>query len=343
MAITMLTSAIDRVHTNALSQHTKRCTVMESRLIVGVDQKYKLVTRDVKPENTIIGFPGTHTTIGGPELAIIAGPSAVESRDQTFAIAERVYRTGAQFFRGGAYKPRTSPYSFQGLGLQGLKILAEVRDRFGLLIVSEAVDSESLDQVEEYTDVIQIGARNMHNYSLLKHAGRASKPILLKRGMSATLEEFLFAAEYVLSEGNPNVILCERGVRTFADHTRNTLDLSIVPAVQQLSHLPIVVDPSHGTGHRNKVIPLSRAALAVGCDGLMVEVHGEPDSALSDGAQSLDPGEFDQLISEVRQIAGLLQRQLVIPPDPSVVKNRTELALALAAELAPYYLKVEGP
>ena len=205
-----------------------------------------------------------------------------------------------RFFRGGAYKPRTSPYAFQGLAEDGLKILAEIRDRFGLLIVTEAVDNESLDLVEKYADMIQIGARNMQNFSLLKRAGRARKPVLLKRGMSATLEEFLMAAEYIMSEGNYNVVLCERGVRTFADHTRNTLDLSLVPAVQRLSHLPIIVDPSHGTGKRNKVTPLSRAAVAVGADGLIIEVHPDPDRALSDGKQSLYPEQFDQLMVEVR-------------------------------------------
>jgi len=223
-------------------------------------------------------------------------------------VAERVSRAGAQFFRGGAYKPRTSPYSFQGLEEDGLRIMAEIRDQFGMKIVTEAIDNESLELVEEYADVIQIGARNMQNFSLLKRAGRAKKPVLLKRGMSATLEELLMAAEYVMSEGNYNVILCERGVRTFADHTRNTLDLSIIPAVQRLSHLPIIVDPSHGTGKRNKVTPLSRAAVAVGADGLIVEVHHDPDKALSDGMQSLYPDQFDELMAQVRQIAAVVGR-----------------------------------
>jgi 3-deoxy-7-phosphoheptulonate synthase len=234
----------------------------------------------------------------------------VESRDQAFAAAERVAKAGARFFRGGAYKPRTSPYAFQGLGELGLQILAEVRDRFGLLIVTEAVDHESLALVDQYADVIQIGARNMQNFSLLKRAGRVRKPVLLKRGMSATLEEFLMAAEYIMSEGNYSVVLCERGVRTFADHTRNTLDLSLVPAVQRLSHLPIIVDPSHGTGKRNKVTPLSRAAVAVGADGLIIEVHPDPDNALSDGNQSLYPDQFDSLMVEVRQIAHVLGRSI---------------------------------
>jgi 3-deoxy-7-phosphoheptulonate synthase len=276
--------------------------------VIRVTKPYKLVSRDIKEQNTVVRFAGSDATIGGPELAIIAGPCAIESREQAFAIAERVQRAGAQFFRGGAYKPRTSPYSFQGLGEEGLRIMAEVRDQFGMRIVTEAIDNESLELVDEYADVIQIGERNMQNFSLLKRAGRARKPVLLKRGMSATLEEFLMAAEYVMSEGNYNVILCERGVRTFADHTRNTLDLSLVPAVQRLSHLPIVVDPSHGTGKRNKVTPLSRAAVAVGADGLIVEVHHDPDKALSDGMQSLYPDQFDELMAQVRQIAPVVGR-----------------------------------
>ena len=278
--------------------------------VIRVTKPYKLVSRDVKEDDTVIRFPGYEASFGGPEVAVIAGPCAIESHEQAFAAAERVARAGARFFRGGAYKPRTSPYAFQGMGEKGLQIMAEVRERFGLLIVTEAVDHESLDLVERYADVIQIGARNMQNFSLLKRAGRARKPVLLKRGMSATLEEFLMAAEYIMSEGNYSVILCERGVRTFADHTRNTLDLSVVPAVQRLSHLPIIVDPSHGTGKRNKVTPLSRAAVAVGADGLMIEVHPDPDHALSDGIQSLFPDQFDQLMNEVRQIAEVLGRSI---------------------------------
>ena len=274
--------------------------------VIRVTKPYKLVSRDIKEDNTVVRFAGTDATIGGSRLAVIAGPCAIENREQAFAVAERVHRGGAQFFRGGAYKPRTSPYSFQGLGEEGLRLMAEIRDQFGMRIVTEAVDHESLELVEEYADVIQIGARNMQNFSLLKRAGRSKKPVLIKRGLSATLEEFLMAAEYVMSEGNYNVILCERGVRTFADHTRNTLDLSIVPAVQRLSHLPIIVDPSHGTGKRNKVTPLSRAAVAVGADGLIVEVHNNPDKALSDGMQSLYPDQFDELMAQVRQIAAVV-------------------------------------
>lgn len=278
--------------------------------VIPVSKPYKLVSRDVKEEDTIIRFPGTNATIGGRDLAMIAGPCSIETREQAFAVAEQVAAAGAQFFRGGAYKPRTSPYAFQGLGEEALKIMVEVRDRFGLRIVTEAIDNEALELVNDYADVIQIGARNMQNYSLLRAAGRKRKPVLLKRGMSATLEEFLMAAEYVMSEGNYQVILCERGVRTFADHTRNTLDLSIVPAVQRLSHLPILVDPSHGTGKRNKVIPLARAAVAVGADGILVEVHHQPDKALSDGAQSIYPEQFVQLMDEASQIANVLRRNV---------------------------------
>ena len=281
--------------------------------LIRVTKPYKLVSRDVKDENTVVRFPESDATIGGRSLAVIAGPCAIENRDQAFAVAERVSRAGAKFFRGGAYKPRTSPYSFQGLGEEGLRIMAEIREAYDLKIVTEAIDNESLELVEEYADVIQIGARNMQNFSLLKKAGRARKPVLLKRGMSATLEEFLMAAEYVMSEGNYNVVLCERGVRTFADHTRNTLDLSVVPAVQRLSHLPIVVDPSHGTGKRNKVTPLSRAAVAVGADGLIIEVHNNPDKALSDGTQSLYPEQFEELMNQVKQIAPVVGRTVASP------------------------------
>ena len=276
--------------------------------VIQVSKPYKLVSRELKEEDTIIRFPGTNATIGGRDFVMIAGPCSIESREQAFTVAEQVANAGAQFFRGGAYKPRTSPYAFQGLGEDALKIMAEIRDKFGLRIVTEAIDHEALELVDKYADVIQIGARNMQNYSLLKAAGRKRKAVLLKRGIAATLEEFLMAAEYIMSEGNYQVILCERGVRTFADHTRNTLDLSIVPAVQRLSHLPIIVDPSHGTGKRNKVIPLGRAAVAVGCDGLIVEVHHQPEKALSDGMQSLYPEQFVQLMSEATQIAAVLGR-----------------------------------
>jgi 3-deoxy-7-phosphoheptulonate synthase len=279
---------------------------------IPVSKPYKLVSRDVKEEDSIIRIatPLGDVSFGGENVGMVAGPCAVESLEQAMAIGERIAASGVKLFRGGAYKPRTSPYSFQGLGEPGLQVLAKVRERFGLGIVTEAVDNESLDLVEQYADVIQIGARNMQNFSLLRRAGRAKKPVLLKRGMSATLDEFLMAAEYVMAEGNYNVILCERGVRTFSDFTRNTLDLSIIPAVKKRSHLPIVVDPSHGTGRRHKVLPLSRAGIAAGADGLIVEVHHQPDRALSDGMQSIVPEELDQLVAEVRQIAAVLKRKL---------------------------------
>ena len=279
---------------------------------IPVSKPYKLVSRDVKEDDTVVRIPtpSGEVAFGGGAIGVVGGPCAVETREQAFAVARGIKAAGARLFRGGAYKPRTSPYSFQGLGEPGLKILAAVRDEFGLGIVTEAIDNESLDLVEKYTDVIQIGARNMQNFSLLKRAGRSQKPVLLKRGMSATLDEFLMAAEYVMSEGNYNVILCERGVRTFSDFTRNTLDLSIVPAVQRRSHLPIVVDPSHGTGKRHKVLPLSRAAIAVGADGLLVEVHHDPDRALSDGIQSILPDEFAQLVAEAREIAAVLHHTI---------------------------------
>jgi 3-deoxy-7-phosphoheptulonate synthase len=279
---------------------------------IPVSKPYKLVSRDAKQEDTILRIPTPRgeVLIGGGNLAMIAGPCAVETETQCMAIAEQVAKSGCRLFRGGAYKPRTSPYSFQGLGEAGLKILSKVREAHGFGIITEAIDNESLDLVEQYADVIQIGARNMQNFSLLKRAGRAKKPVLLKRGMSATLDEFLMAAEYILSEGNYNVVLCERGVRTFSDFSRNTLDLAVVPAVKRRSHLPILVDPSHGTGKRHKVLPLSLAAVAVGADGLLVEVHHEPDKALSDGVQSIIPEEFAQLSEQVRQIAHVLHRHV---------------------------------
>ena len=278
--------------------------------VIRVSKPYKLASRDVKEEDTVIRFAGTDAAIGGRDLAIIAGPCAIENRDQAFAIAEQVAAAGAQFFRGGAYKPRTSPYAFQGLGVEALRIMADIRFRYGLRIVTEAIDNESLDRVAEYADVIQIGARNMQNFSLLKRAGKLRKPVLLKRGLSATLDEFLMAAEYIMSEGNYEVILCERGVRTFADHARNTLALSIVPAVQRLSHLPILVAPSHGTGRRDSVLPMARAAVATGADGVLVEVHHQPDKALSDGPQSIYPDQFVRMMDEIEQIAPVVGRHL---------------------------------
>ena len=271
---------------------------------IRVSKPYKLVSREVKPDNTVVQVAGT--TVGGAQLAVCGGPCSVENRDQILAAARAVKAAGAGLLRAGAYKPRTSPYAFQGLGVEGLKLLAEARAETGLGVVTEAIDVETFDLVEQYADCVQIGARNMQNFSLLRRAGRCRKPVLLKRGMSSTLEEFLMAAEYILSEGNYQVVLCERGVRTFADHTRNTLDLSVVPAVQSLSHLPIIVDPSHGTGKRDKVLPMALAAVAAGASGLIVEVHPHPERALSDGFQSLYPEQFVELVEECRAIAELL-------------------------------------
>jgi 3-deoxy-7-phosphoheptulonate synthase len=267
---------------------------------IRVSKPYKLISLDLRPEKTVVRVGDA--TIGGDELAIIAGPCAIESRAQAFAIAEAVRRSGARFFRGGAYKPRTSPYAFQGLGEEGLKILADIREAYGLKIVTEALDEAGVDLVERYGDMIQIGARNMQNFSLLRRAGRAKLPVLLKRGLSATLDEWLLAAEYVMAEGNYQIVLCERGIRTFAQHTRNTMDLAAIPAVRRISHLPVIVDPSHGTGKNFMVTPLARAGVAVGADGLIIEVHDQPEHALSDGAQALTLDQYEQMVSEVRSI-----------------------------------------
>ncbi len=268
--------------------------------VIRVTKPYKLITLDLRPDKTVVRVGDA--AIGGSELAIIAGPCGIESRDQAFTVAAAVQRSGARFFRGSVCKPRTSPYSFQGIGEEGWQIMREIREAFGLKIVTEALDIASVDLVEAHCDVIQIGARNMQNFSLLKRAGRSKLPVVLKRGMAATLEEWLLAAEYIMAEGNYQVVLCERGVRTFAQHTRNTLDLAAVPAIRRISHLPVVVDPSHGTGITHMVTPLARAAVAVGADGLMIEVHNRPEIALSDGAQALTPAEYAKLIDEVRAI-----------------------------------------
>jgi 3-deoxy-7-phosphoheptulonate synthase len=278
------------------------------RDIIQITQPYKLASREFHPENTVVDVGGVK--LGGAAFVVIGGPCSVESRDQTMEVAAQMVDAGVRLFRGGAFKPRTSPYSFQGLGKAGLEILAEVRSRFGLRIVTEAIDTETLDLVADYTDMIQIGARNMQNYSLLKRAGRLKKPILLKRGMSATLEELLMAAEYIMVEGNDQVVLCERGIRTLAEHTRNTLDLAAIPAVKRMSHLPIIADPSHGTGRRDKVLPMARAALAAGADGLIIEVHSNPELALSDGAQAITPNDFEQLLYQLRRLAAAMDREL---------------------------------
>jgi 3-deoxy-7-phosphoheptulonate synthase len=276
--------------------------------VIPVSHAYKLVSREVKPEPTVVRIGDV--PVGADLLVVVAGPCAVESSAQMLAVARAVKEAGAHVLRGGAFKPRTSPYSFQGLGEEGLRVLAEAREATGLPVLTEAVDVEGVDAVEKWADAIQVGARNMQNFSLLRRVGRARKPVVLKRGMSATLEEFMMSAEYILAEGNYEVILCERGVRTFSDFSRNTLDLAVVPAVKRLSHLPILVDPSHGTGRRDKVAPLSRAAAAVGADGVMIEVHDQPDRALSDGPQSVTPEMFAELMGELRQIAPVLGRRL---------------------------------
>jgi 3-deoxy-7-phosphoheptulonate synthase len=274
---------------------------------IPVTRPYKLVSREVKPRDTIIDVGGV--SIGNGHLTIMAGPCALESETQAMTIAEKVKAAGAHIFRGGAYKPRTSPYTFQGLGEEGLKILAKIRETFGMPVITEVMDNETFDLVEAYADIVQIGTRNMQNFSLLKRAGQSNRPIFLKRGMSATLDEWLMAAEYILQGGNTNVMLCERGVRTFVRHSRNTLDLSVVPVIRRESHLPVIVDPSHASGKRDQVLPLSLASVAAGAHGLMVEVHHEPDNALSDGAQSLYPEQFEQLCRHARAVHDLIQTQ----------------------------------
>lgn len=271
---------------------------------IRVTQPYKLVLKELRPERSVVRVGSA--SIGGGDLAIIAGPCALENREQVFETAQAVAASGAKFFRGGAFKPRTSPYAFQGLGEEGLEMLAEVRTRFGLNIITEAMDERGVDVVERYADCIQVGARNMQNFSLLKYVGQLRKPVLLKRGLSATLDELLLAAEYVMAEGNYDVILCERGIRTFGGHARNTLDLSIVPAIHRLSHLPIIVDPSHGTGHNYLVAPMARAGVAVRADGLIIEVHPHPERALCDGAQALTLEQFADLSDQLRELHALV-------------------------------------
>ncbi len=279
------------------------------REVIHVSQPYKQVSREWRAEPTIVRL-ANGTEIGGGQVAVMAGPCSVESEAQILGVAEQLRAAGATVLRGGAFKPRSSPYSFQGMGMQGLRLLARAREETGMAIVTEAIDPEGVDAVAEYADIIQIGARNMQNYSLLRRAGRAGKPVLLKRGMAATVKELLLSAEYILAEGNSEVILCERGVRGFDTHTRNLLDLTAIPVVQALSHLPIIADPSHGTGLRAKVIPMARAAVAAGADGLMIEVHPDPERALSDGAQSLFPDQFGELMAQIEVIAQAIGREL---------------------------------
>jgi 3-deoxy-7-phosphoheptulonate synthase len=280
--------------------------------IIPVTHAYKQVSREWREEDTVITLPNG-TVIGGEEVVVMAGPCAVEGEREIVEIAHRLRGMGATVLRGGAFKPRTSPYAFQGLGEDGLRFLARAREETGMAVVTEALDPEGADLVAEYADIIQIGTRNMQNYPLLRRAGRTGKPVLLKRGMSATIEEFLLAAEYVLAEGNDDVILCERGVRSFAQHTRNLLDLAAIPVVQSLSHLPIIADPSHGTGLRAKVTPMGRAAVAAGADGLIVEVHADPPRAMSDGAQSLYPEQFEEMMEQVEVIARAIGRRMTPP------------------------------
>ncbi len=283
--------------------------------VISVSHPYKLVSREFREQDSIVEVAGVR--FGGPEVVVIAGPCSVESYEQTLAAARQVKAAGATVLRGGAFKPRTSPYSFQGLGAEGLEILDRVRSETGLPIVTEALDIDVLDAVAEVADMVQIGARNMQNFTLLRRAGACGKPVLLKRGLNATLNEWLLAAEYLLDQGNPDVVLCERGIRTFADHTRNTLDLSVIPAVKRISHLPVIADPSHASGRRDTVLPLARASLAAGADGLMIEVHEHPEKALCDGAQALLPDQFEQLMAEARQLAPVLGRELAAVAAPS--------------------------
>jgi 3-deoxy-7-phosphoheptulonate synthase len=279
------------------------------REVIRITQPFKLASRQFKPQGTIVDLGGG-VTIGGHELVVAAGPCSVETPEQINAVAEAVAKAGARIMRAGAFKPRTSPYAFQGLGEKGLEMLRQAADKHNLFVVSEVMDPSQIQMMGNYVDIFQVGARNMQNYFLLRALGEVQKPVLLKRGMSATIEELLLSAEYILSGGNYNVILCERGIRTFENYLRNTLDIAAIPVIQKLSHLPVVADPSHGTGRRDKVPPMARAAVAAGADGLLIEVHNDPDHALSDGAQSLTPGEFSQLMGELRIIASAVNRHL---------------------------------
>jgi 3-deoxy-7-phosphoheptulonate synthase len=279
------------------------------REVIRITQPFKLASRHFRPQGTLVNL-GRGVTIGGDEVAVAAGPCSVESSEQIHAVSEAVAKAGAKILRAGAFKPRTSPYAFQGLGEKGLQMMRQAADKHGLFIVSEVMDPSQIPMMGSYVDIFQVGARNMQNYFLLRALGEVQKPVLLKRGMSATIEELLLSAEYILSGGNYNVILCERGIRTFENYLRNTLDIAAIPVIKKLSHLPILADPSHGTGRRDKVPPMARAAIAAGADGLLIEVHNDPDHALSDGAQSLTPGEFSQLMAELRIIAPAVNRRL---------------------------------
>jgi len=305
-------TAIGLVGNDGRVDATRLAALAGVREIIHVTQPYKQVSREWKPETTVVELPGG-VKIGGLEVAVIAGPCSVESERQIIETAHLVRDHGATLLRGGAFKPRTSPYAFQGLGEAGLKMLARAREEVGLPVVTEALDTESIDLVTRYADVIQIGARNMQNFPLLKKAGRCGKPVLLKRGMAATITELLLSAEYLVAEGNHDVILCERGIRGFDPSTRNVFDVSAIPVVQELSHLPIIADPSHATGRRSKVAPMARAAVAAGADGLIVEVHPQPDRALSDGEQSLYPEQFVQMMHEIATVAESIGRKIAEP------------------------------
>ena len=280
--------------------------------VLRITEPYKLASRSFRPENTVITLGDVR--IGAEEVIVMAGPCSAESEEQVESTAAAVKRAGAKILRGGAFKPRSSPYSFQGLGETGLRMLRAAADRHDLKLITEVMEAAQIEVVERYADILQIGARNMQNFSLLRELGRARKPVLLKRGISATIEEWLLSAEYVLAGGNKNVMLCERGIRTFESYTRNTLDISAIPVVQQLSHLPVIVDPSHGTGRRDKVASMARAAVAAGADGLLIEVHCDPDHARSDGAQSLFPSQFENLMAELRIIAPAIGRSICVEP-----------------------------
>ena len=309
-----LIRGVERTVIGAVGDERGKTRLESLRTLAGVEnvvpilKPFKLVSREFKPEDTEIDMDGI--VIGGREIQIIAGPCSVESREQILATADSVREGGAKFLRGGAYKPRTSPYSFQGLEEEGLKLLAEARERTGLKIVTEVMDGHNVDLVAEYADIVQVGARNMQNFSLLKRLGKIEKPILLKRGMMSSVQEFLMSAEYIMSEGNYRVILCERGIRTFETSTRSTLDLNAVPVIKQLSHLPVIVDPSHGTGRWDLVLPMARASIAAGADGLMIEVHPRPEVAFSDGFQSLIPKRYFTLMTEIKPLVAAMGRTL---------------------------------
>jgi len=288
---------------------TRKVKILEGVVeVYRITEPFKLASRSFKKDDTLIKIKDV--TIGSNEVVVMAGPCSVESEEQIFTIAEIISKSGAKILRGGAFKPRTSPYSFQGLGEEGLKLLRRAGDKFNLLVITEVMEISQIKMVEEYTDIFQIGARNMQNFSLLKEVGKASKPVMLKRGLAATVEDWLMSAEYILSGGNKNVMLCERGIRTFETYTRNTFDLSAIPVVHKRSHLPVVADPSHATGLRDKVLPMARAAVAAGADALMVEVHHDPENALSDGPQALLPDQFNEMMRQVKLIAEVIGRKI---------------------------------